>query len=170
MANDPNPSTGKLAMDKAGLEQFLANRVLPFKEEIRKLGVDDPHFGPAMATLLGDGDIDPGAEFDSYGTGKPLAIGFMALPDNLGGKGKDLNQGIVKAAASIVKILKEQTQLFADIEENLQETIDSLLSTQDANLTNVDGKKFLDIFEDTADDLGGNKGGGNGGDGDDSNS
>ena len=170
MAEDPNPATGKLAMDKAGLELFLSNRVLPFKDEIRKIGQDDPDFGPTMATLLGDGDIEPGDEFDSYGTGKPLAIGFMALPDNLGGKGKDLNQGIVKAAASLVKIYKEQTQLFADIEENLRETIDTLLSAQDANLTNVDGKKFLNIFEDTADDLGGNQGGGNGGGGDDSDS
>ncbi|WP_406301724.1 type VII secretion system-associated protein [Streptomyces sp. NBC_00879] len=163
MPEDPNPATGKLAMDKAGLEQFLTNRVLPFKEEVRKIGVDDDTFGPTMSTVLGDGDIDSDAELETYATGKPLAIGFMAQPANLGGKGKALNTGILKTAKSLVTIYKQQTTLFGDIESDLRETIETLSRTQGANLLTLDGKRFLDIFEDTADDLGGTQGGGNSG-------
>lgn len=82
---------------------------------------------------------------------------------NLGGKGKALNTGILKTAKSLVTIYKQQTTLFGDIESDLRETIETLSRTQGANLLTLDGKRFLDIFEDTADDLGGTQGGGNSG-------
>ncbi|WP_432589464.1 type VII secretion system-associated protein [Streptomyces sp. HD1123-B1] len=164
---DPNSHTKKLSMDKAGLQSFLDDRVLPFKDEIRKIGLDDVSNGPTMATLIGDADITKEG-FDSYDTGKPLGIGFMLQAANLGGKGEQLNKAVGKTATDLTTLYEEQTKLFKDIEDNLRDTIDTLFKAQSDNLLSIDGQEFLDVFEDVDEDLqGGGKSGGSGG-GDDS--
>ncbi|MEU8824664.1 type VII secretion system-associated protein [Streptomyces sp. NPDC048636] len=157
---DPNSHTKKLSMDKAGLQSFLDDRVLPFKDEVRKIGEDDPSTGPSMATLIGDADItDKG--FDSYDTGKPLGIGFMLQAENLGGKGEELNKAVGKTATDLTTLYEEQTKLFKDVEDNLRDTIDTLFKAQNDNLLSIDGQDFLDVFEDVDSDLsGGGAGGG----------
>ncbi|MFF4522485.1 type VII secretion system-associated protein [Streptomyces bluensis] len=160
---DPNSKTGKLTLDKAGLQSFLDDRVIPFTDQIRKIQLDDPVLGPAMGTLLGDADLDyDSAEFDSYGSGRPLSIGMMLKTDYLHGKGADLNKAVGKSAEDLVAIFEEQQKLFGDIEENLKDTISTLFSTQGDNLINIEGQEFLDIFEDVDDSMATNSTGGSG--------
>lgn len=160
---DPNSKTSKLTLDKAGLQAFLDDRVVPFTEQIRKIQLDDPTLGPSMGTLLGESDLDyDSAEFDSYGSGRPLSIGMMLKEDYLHGKGADLNKAVGKSAEDLVAIFEEQQKLFGDIEENLKDTISTLLSTQGDNLTSIEGQELLDIFEDVDGSM---AAGGTGGDG-----
>ncbi|MCC8338953.1 type VII secretion system-associated protein [Streptomyces sp. R1] len=153
MANDPNSSTGPLLMDPGGLRSFIDNRVLPFKDAINKIQVDDPNAGYTLATLLGDTDITTAEQFDSYETGLPLAIGFMAGGGVMGDKGKELNEGMVKTITSLVEIYGQQAKLFDDVVDNMESTIAKLRDTQGGNLVKLDGQEFLDIFEDAVDDL-----------------
>ncbi|MFE0489230.1 type VII secretion system-associated protein [Streptomyces griseoaurantiacus] len=155
MAEDPNPKTGKLAMDKAGLQAFLETRVLPFQEELRRITVDDPVLGPAMSTLIRKSDITSKQEFDAYGSQRPLAVGQMVKAENLHGKGETLSQSIGKTAEQLLEVYEEQTKLFKDVVDNLHTTIDTLFTAQAKSLTDIDGQDFLDVFEDVQTDLGG---------------
>ncbi len=47
----------------------------------------------------------------------------------------------------IDEILKLQVDLFEQIEEDLEETIEKLFKTQDGNLEKIDGKDLVDFFE-----------------------
>ncbi|MGY0064652.1 type VII secretion system-associated protein [Streptomyces sp. LZ34] len=156
---DPNDKTGKLTMDKAGLQSFLDNRVLPFKDELRKITEDDPTFGPSMGALIGSEDISLD-EFDSYQAGKPLALGWMLQQGEVDGQVAKLNKSLATMAENIVEIYEEQAKLFGDIEDNLGTTLETLFATQGGNLISIDGQEFLDIFEDVDDDLGGGSSGG----------
>ncbi|MFF3653271.1 type VII secretion system-associated protein [Streptomyces sp. NPDC002181] len=156
MAKDPEPLTGKLGMDKAGLQGFLDYRVTPMTWEFEKITQDDPTFGPSMASLVGQKDRTPDEEYDLM---KPLAIGFMASGDNLHSVGRDLNDGVAKTANSLVKIFDQDARLFTDVVSNLETTITTLLNTQGASLADVDGQAFLDAFEDVSDNLSSGSGG-----------
>ncbi|MEW2396090.1 type VII secretion system-associated protein [Streptomyces sp. NPDC046862] len=160
---DPNSDTTKLALDKAGLESFRDDRVRPFREEIGKMLVDDPNFGPAVGTLIGKEDIKF-EDFDSYLAGKPLALGWMMRNDEVDGQVGKLNTGLAKMFDELQTIFGEQITLFEDIESNLDATLKSLFATQNTNLTSIDGQKFLDIFEDVDEDMGGGQGAGEGDD------
>lgn len=167
MAKDPDPSTGKLGLNKAGLQAFLDNRVRPFEDEYRKIVLDDPSYGWTMGTLLGKTDRDTENEqvLDDYDLGRPLAIGRLALESELHGYGLALNGGIEKMATSLVKIYEDDAKLFGDFVTNLETTIETLLKTQSSSLVNVDGQSFLDAFEDVSEDLGSSgSGSGSGGD------
>ncbi|MEW2165692.1 type VII secretion system-associated protein [Streptomyces sp. NPDC007084] len=153
MGKDPNSSTGKLVMDADGLRAFIDNRVIPFKDSLSKIQLDDPALGYTLATLLGDSDITTTEQYDAYETGKPLAIGFMNQEGVLGDKGKELSEGLVKAIQSIIEVYEEQYALFDDIVDNMESTLTKLKDTQGGNLVQLDGQEFLDIFEDTIDDL-----------------
>jgi len=59
-------------------------------------------------------------------------------------------------------ILKQQGELFDEIEENLQSSIEELFGAQSGNLEKIDGKKFVDFFEDVDDILSQGSGTGNG--------
>jgi hypothetical protein len=160
MAEDPNTKTGKLSMDKAGLQAFLDDRVELFQDELRKIALDDPSLGQAVGTLLGETKYTTPEQFDSYGLSKPLRLGIMLKEDRLNGKGEELNTAIAKTAEDLMTVYEEQTTLFADIVDNLKTTIEKLLAAQDDNLTKVDGQDFLDIFEDVVSDLSGGQGSG----------
>jgi hypothetical protein len=161
--SDPNAKTGKLGLDKAALQAFLDERVVPFLQAVKKIKLDDPVRGPSLASLLGDSDIKSPDQFNSYDTGKPLALGYMAQQGVLGDAGKGLNEAIVKAVTSVNGVYDDQQALFEDIVENLRTTIKKLTDTQDGNLTSLDGRTFLEIFEDTVDDLAPSGGSGGGG-------
>ncbi|MEW1724894.1 type VII secretion system-associated protein [Streptomyces sp. NPDC093109] len=163
---DPNSETKKLSLDKAGLKSFRDNRLLPFKDELRKIKMDDPTLGPTMGSLIGEEDVKI-EDFDSYQAGKPLALGFMLKDDEIDGQVAKLNKSLARMAEDLTTIFDEQTKLFDDIEDNLNETLESLFDTQGTNLTKIDGQEYLDIFEDVDDGMGGGGGGGGGGDDDD---
>ncbi|MFE0425046.1 type VII secretion system-associated protein [Streptomyces sp. NPDC058953] len=172
MAKDPDPDTGKLSMDKAGLQAFLRDRVEPFQEDLRKIALDDPTFGPSMGKLIGDTDYSGKHDFATYGSSRPLMIGLMLKEEHLHGKGLALNQAIGKSADRLTEIYEEQTGLFKDLATNLESSIETLFGTQANNLTGIDGQDFLDVFEDVesrlnGDQSGGSGGGGKGGDKDD---
>ncbi|WP_331748037.1 type VII secretion system-associated protein [Streptomyces chartreusis] len=162
MAEDPNTKTGKLSMDKAGLQAFLDDRVELFQDELRKIALDDPNLGQTMGTLLGETKYTTTEQFNSYGLSKPLRLGIMLKPEHLHGKGEGLNKAIAKTADDLTAIYEEQTKLFGDVADNLKTTIEKLLSSQNENLTKIDGQEFLDIFEDVNSDLNGGKSGGGG--------
>ncbi|QDY80308.1 type VII secretion system-associated protein [Streptomyces qinzhouensis] len=164
---DPNAKTGKLSMDKAGLQAFQRDRVEPFQEELRKIALDDPTFGPSMGKLIGDADFSGKRDFDTYGASRPLMIGPMLKENHLHGKGLALNQAIGKSAEQLTKIYEEQTGLFKDFADNLETTVDTLFGTQAGNLTGIDGQDFLDVFEDVESALNGGQSGGGGNDKDD---
>ncbi|MFI2378271.1 type VII secretion system-associated protein [Streptomyces sp. NPDC018964] len=155
MAEDPNPKTGKVAMDKAGLQAFLESRVQPFQEEVRRIALDDPVLGPAMGTLIRQTDITSKQEFEAYGSQRPLAIGQMVKAEHLHGKGEKLNQAIGKTAEELLEVYEQQGKLFKDVVDNLQTTIDTLFSAQHKSLVDIDGQEFLDIFEDVQSGLSG---------------
>ncbi|MET8127054.1 type VII secretion system-associated protein [Streptomyces sp. NPDC005231] len=151
MASDPNSKTGKLVMDQAGLRSFIDDRVIPFRDSISRIQLDDPAAGETLATLLllGDSDLTTTDQFNAYETGKPLAIGFMNQAGVLGDKGKELSEGMAKTIQSIVAVYGQQHTLFEDIVENMETTLTKLKETQGGNLQSLDGQDFLDIFEDT---------------------
>ncbi|MFJ9590984.1 type VII secretion system-associated protein [Streptomyces acidicola] len=160
---DPNSETKQLTLDKAGLESFRDNRLLPFKDELRKIKLDDPSLGPTMGSLIGEEDVKI-EDFDSYQSGKPLALGFMLKEDEVDGQVAKLNKALAKMAEDLTTIFDEQTKLFEDIEDNLKDTLETLFDTQGTNLTKIDGQEYLDIFEDTDESMGGGSGGGGGDD------
>ncbi|MEU5281055.1 type VII secretion system-associated protein [Streptomyces asoensis] len=155
MAEDPNAKTGKLAMDKAGLQSFLESRVLPFQEEVRRIALDDPTRGPAMGTLIRQTDITSKREFEAYGSQRPLAIGQMVKAEHLHGKGEKVNQAIGKTAEELLEIYEQQSKLFKDVVENLHATLDTLFTAQNKSLVDIDGQDFLDVFEDVQSGLSG---------------
>ncbi|MEW1550898.1 type VII secretion system-associated protein [Streptomyces tsukubensis] len=162
MAEDPNAKTGKLSMDKAGLQAFQRDRVEPFQEELRKIALDDPVSGPSMAKLIGDADLSGERDFATYGASRPLMLGPMLKENHLHGKGLALNQAIGKSAERLTEIYEEQSGLFKDIVDNLEASVETLFSAQSGNLTGIDGQDFLDVFDDVEARLnGGQSGGGN---------
>ncbi|MBK3546008.1 type VII secretion system-associated protein [Streptomyces sp. MBT60] len=64
-------------------------------------------------------------------------------------------------------ILKLQIELFEQIEEDLEDTIEELFKTQDGNLEKIDGKDMIDFFEGVDEVLSESAGGGSGDDEDD---
>lgn len=156
---DPNAKTGKLSLDKAGLEAFRDDRLQPFIDKLKDIAVGKEDLGPSMPDLVGEKDYSTQADLDAYNLQKPLQLGFMLSKDYLHGLGEQLNTEILKTATDLTGIFEEQTKLFDDIMENLQSSLEQLFSAQAGNLQKIDGQDFLDIFEDVVTDMGGQKGG-----------
>ncbi|WP_227870110.1 type VII secretion system-associated protein [Streptomyces otsuchiensis] len=150
---DPNSDTGPLKMDKAGLQAFLSDRVEPFEKRIREMNTDETD-APSMTTLSRKGDIDVTDTAD-HGRTAPLSLGAMLLPGSFESKGQQLNSAMGESASSLHTIFGDQEKLFKDVTDNLITTIDTLMTTQGGNLTEIDGQDFLDVFEGIDSRLGG---------------
>ncbi|MFJ6726401.1 MULTISPECIES: type VII secretion system-associated protein [unclassified Streptomyces] len=140
-------------LDKAWLEKFLKEDVLNFREELRKILLDGEYDGrsaPSLANLLPGGEIPEGTPSEAA---LPLTIGAMVKDART--NGESLVESITKVIGAIDVILKNQTILFEDIEDNLGTSIEKLFKTQGDNLAAIDGQKLLDVFEDVDDSLGG---------------
>lgn len=136
-------------LDRKWLENFLAEEVGPFRKGLESLLQDEPDTGvPSMWELLG-GTVD----FTTLEQGKPLTIGRMATDDSFAGK--RLNDSVRTSAESIDVTVKEQIELFKSVEENLRDAIEVLFKTQGQSLEKIEGRKFLEHFEDVSDVLGG---------------
>ncbi|MGW4034159.1 type VII secretion system-associated protein [Streptomyces sp. NPDC004838] len=159
---DPKSETGKLSLDKAGLESFLRERVEPFRTDLKSIS-EDNEFGLAMAYLSGKLDL---SSVQNYGEAHPLRLGMMVNGKYLNNQGVEFNTAVKRTATGLNGIYEDQTKLFQDLEENLRTTIDTLFSTQAGNLVDIDGQDFLDVFEDVESGLSGSQisGGGGGGD------
>ncbi|WP_262061190.1 type VII secretion system-associated protein [Streptomyces sp. STR69] len=137
-------------MDSAWLQNFLTNNIEPFSKAIDTIeNVDDP--SPSLGTVIGGKVTDT-----SRPQNKPLAIGKMAVDDSV--QGLSLNKAVASAAQSIITIYEDQADLFSNIHDDIKTTIDTLLTTQNTNLTQIEGKDFLDVFSNVDGDLSGSSG------------
>lgn len=141
-------------LDKAWLENFLNHDIAEFIAEIKKIMGDgagpDGAVVPALDALLptgahGDWAL-PGAEL-------PLTIGGMAKDSVT--NGQHIKDAVVELIGAVTTILEDQKLLFDDIDDNLRTSIETLFKTQGDNLAKIDGDKFLDIFSDVDESLGG---------------
>ncbi|MCW2860647.1 MAG: hypothetical protein JWP48_2355 [Actinoallomurus sp.] len=137
--------TPKLALDQAGLQNFIDTQILPFRDSLTKIKTVDNDQGQTMRSLVGNGKIDD-TNKDLYGLQKPLTIGQMTKVVDGGDpvKGGALANALTDAANSIDKVYEQQVKLFNDLHENLQKTITKLMQGQTNSLTLIDGKAFLD--------------------------
>lgn len=161
-------------LNKAWLQSFLDDDVVPFLAAVKKMRQDgkapDGTLVPGMPNLQsGDDGADKAPGFHD-GQKVPLAIGVMAGDKDGRTNGGYLIKSLDKMVDQIDTILKLQVDLFEEIEDNLQDTIDEMFKTQDDNLEKIDGKKFVNFFDgvdDVLSEAGGGSGGGGGGDDDD---
>ncbi|MFI1187408.1 type VII secretion system-associated protein [Streptomyces californicus] len=139
-----------LNLNKAWLQKFLDDDVTPFLAAIRKMredGLDGTKPIPGIPSLqAGDEGSKTAAGFYD-GQAKPLAIGTMAGDTNGRTNGGYLVKCLNGLVDQIDDILKLQVELFEQIEEDLEETIEKLFKTQDGNLEKIDGKDLVDFFE-----------------------
>ncbi|MFJ5225928.1 type VII secretion system-associated protein [Streptomyces sp. NPDC088400] len=164
-------NTTTVNLNKAWMQSFLTDDVGPFREAIRLIREDGTAPGddlavPAVGNLLADNGAKTASGFYD-GQKIPIAIGTMAADE--GGR---VNGGyLVKSLNTILEqldgILKQQSELFEEIEANLEDSMDKMFKTQDESLDKIDGKKFVDFFEDVDDVLSEGSGGGGGGDDED---
>ncbi|WP_405389894.1 type VII secretion system-associated protein [Streptomyces sp. NBC_01102] len=149
---------GPVNLDKAWLQNFLDRDIGGFSEEIRKIQGDglsaDGGFVPALANLLPEGDLPDGT---LAGAVLPLTIGGMTKDTVT--NGQHLNKAVVAMITEVTGILDDQKILFESIEDSLETTIEKLFKTQGENLEKIEGQKFLDIFSDVDDVIGGSGGG-----------
>ncbi|MDH6624499.1 hypothetical protein M2271_002301 [Streptomyces sp. LBL] len=165
-------NTPTVNLNKAWLESFIEKDVGPFREAIRLIRedgtapADDALQVPAVGNLLaGNGAKAASGFYD--GQKVPIAIGTMAADE--GGR---VNGGyLVKSLNAVLEqldgILKNQSELFEEIEANLRDTIAEMSKTQEESLEKIDGKKFVNFFEDVDDVLSEGSGSKGGGDDDD---
>jgi hypothetical protein len=146
MANTPTVN-----LNKSWLQSFIDNDIIPFKDEIRKIGLEgnspvDGVLVPALADLVAAGGKTAAGFLD--GQVKPLAIGTMAGETGGRTNGGNVKDKLNELITQVNAILKQQGELFGEIEDDLKATILKMFKTQDESLDKIDGKKFVDFFED----------------------
>ncbi|HEY5833942.1 type VII secretion system-associated protein [Streptomyces sp.] len=135
-----------MKLDKEGIRQFVENEVKPFLAEIVKMTKPDT-FAPSLAQIIGKDQYD---NPDWFGLVTPLAIGLMGAEN---GPGAPLNKKVATSGESVVETLELHRELFTEIEQALEETVEKLFKAQGDNLEKVDGDKFMDFFTDVDDIL-----------------
>ncbi|MFD4022109.1 type VII secretion system-associated protein [Streptomyces sp. NPDC058576] len=140
-----------LNLNKAWLQSFLDNDLVPFLAEVKKMREDgtttDGKTVPGIPMLQGGEDGSATAAGFHDGQAKPLAIGSMARDEAGRTNGGYLVKSLNGLIDQLDDILKLQVELFEQIEEDLEATIEELFKTQDGNLDKIDGKDMIDFFE-----------------------
>ncbi|NED87191.1 type VII secretion system-associated protein [Streptomyces sp. SID11233] len=158
-------------LNKAWLQGFLDNDVKPFLAAVKKIKEDgDAPDGtpvPGIPNLQGGDDGSKKAQGFYDGQKVPLAIGVMAGDKDGRTNGGYLVKSLNAMVDQIDEILKFQIELFEEIEDNLEDTIEEMFKAQGDNLEKIDGKKFVDFFEGVDDILSEGTGDSDGGGGDD---
>ncbi|MFC4508302.1 MULTISPECIES: type VII secretion system-associated protein [Streptomyces] len=134
-------------LDSRGIQTFIETTLAEFLAEFEKIRKDDPNSARALKTMLA-GTATP----ETLDENQFAAIGLMAADDSV--HGQSLIKTITTVAGSVDDEMAANHTLFKDIDRDLRETVKTLLTTQDTNLSSIDGEKFLDIFTDVDDDLG----------------
>ncbi|MFF7361761.1 type VII secretion system-associated protein [Streptomyces sp. NPDC008125] len=134
-------------LDSAGLQRFKDNDIADFIADLKAIGKDEAGVRALHSIVKG---ITTPEHIDENPV---LAIGLMAGDETV--SGSSLVTVVKTAAEAIDEIFDAQSTLFGDIDRDLGETIRTLLKTQGASLTSIDGEKLLDIFSDVDTDLGG---------------
>jgi hypothetical protein len=134
-------------LDAKSLQTFLDVDVAAFIEELKKIRQDD--WAVALYSILqGKGTSSTLQE------NPVLALGLMASGEGDPVFGAGLINAVTTDAQSFDDVFAFQQQLFKDIDSDLQETIETLLTTQGASLESIDGEKLLDPFDEVDSDLG----------------
>lgn len=144
-------NTPTVNLNKAWLQKFIDNDVIPFKDEIRKIGLEgnspvDGVLVPALADLVAAGGKTAAGFLDAQV--KPIAIGSMAAEKGGRTNGGNVAGKLDELIKQVTEILTQQGELFGEIEDDLKQTIAKMFKTQDESLDKIDGKKFVDFFED----------------------
>ncbi|MFJ3670376.1 type VII secretion system-associated protein [Streptomyces sp. NPDC090106] len=137
-------------LNKAWLQNFLDNDVKPFAEAIGKLGKSGYAPGDLTLEVPAFKDMEEGGGTPAgFLTGQkfPIAIGNMGT-DTTWTNGQHLVKALTTFIAEVTAILDLQDELFAEIEDSLEDTIAKLFKTRDDNLEKIKGEDFLDFFED----------------------
>ncbi|MBB5939702.1 type VII secretion system-associated protein [Streptomyces zagrosensis] len=145
-----------LNFDKTWLENFKNDDVKTFLTAITDIQGDSTA-GPALANLIAGG---------TRGSNVPAEI---KLPLSIGGmegdgttNGGHLQTAVKEFIEAIVAILKDQKELFEELDDALEETLKELLDAEGDNLRKIEGGKLLDIFSDVEEVLEGDSGGSGG--------
>jgi hypothetical protein len=131
----------KLAMDKVGLQDFVDNQIVPFKDSLVTVSTKDAPSGVTMKSLTGDGNQPPD-EKEIFKKQPPISLGYIDDSDSTGGK--NLIGKINDVAKSISGVYTDQIKLFNDLHTNLDNTIKKLMDGQHDSLVKIDGKIFFD--------------------------
>ncbi|AEN12992.1 MULTISPECIES: type VII secretion system-associated protein [unclassified Streptomyces] len=138
-------------LNKEWLQSFLDDDVVPFLAAVKKIRENgdspDKVLVPGMPTLQGGEDGAKTAPGFLDGQKVPLAIGLMASDAEGRTNGGYLVKSLNGMVDQLDEILKLQVELFEEIEDNLEDTIEKMFKTQDDNLEKIDGKKLVDFFE-----------------------
>lgn len=140
-------------LNKAWLEGFIEDDVKPFKKDILRLekpgsSPADSNFEvPAMVALQEENG--PDATGFLTGQNKPLAIGRMVGGDS----GRRTNgSNVVSVLNGLIDqldgIIKQQIELFEEIEENLTVSLDTMFKNQGESLEKIKGAEFVEVFSD----------------------
>lgn len=160
---------GKLVLNKEWMKKFIDEDITDFQSAIDKISKDGPShwFGSRMDGKDVQSVLTFGNERDDIESenSKPLALGVLATKDGIAG---DLIKAVMARAKDLSAIITDQKKLFDDIEDNLRETMSTLMTTEGDSLEKIAGDKFMTSFEDVVDDVADSMaGGGGGGGGDD---
>ncbi|NUR42643.1 MAG: type VII secretion system-associated protein [Streptomyces sp.] len=138
-------------LNKAWLQNFLDNDVIPFADELRKMGLEGTAPGDTTLAVPALVDLEEGggsrAGFLTGQDKNPIAIGLMA-GDNSWTNGQYVVKALNAFIGEVTAILKQQGELFEEIQDGLEDTIEKLFKARDVNLDKIKGEDFLDFFED----------------------
>jgi hypothetical protein len=137
MADNP-----KLALDAAGLKNFIETQLAPFETALDAIANKDTDEGVTMDSILGKGTI-PADQKEIFKRQHPLTVGPLA-DDGARTYGQEVVNKIRDVADSISNVYVQQINLFKDLHTNLDKTITKLFDGQHDSLDKIDGKAFLD--------------------------
>ncbi|MFJ1746196.1 type VII secretion system-associated protein [Streptomyces sp. NPDC088116] len=164
-------NTPTVNVNKAWMQKFLDDDIKPFRKAIAAIREDGEApasdlKAPAVGNLLAGNGAKTAAGFHD-GQKVPLAIGLMAADEGERTNGAYVIKSLNAVLEQLEEILKMQSELFEEMEANLEDSIEKMFKTQDDSLEKIDGKKFIDFFEDVDDVLSEGTGGSGGGDDED---
>ncbi|MFD9318439.1 type VII secretion system-associated protein [Streptomyces sp. NPDC060053] len=146
-------------LDKTAVKQFLTEEIRPFKESVKKV-LNEPNEEGVLPLPWHAAEAKHDTTSSIPGAKMPFAIGGMAGDASVLLSSSHLLSSVTGMITQVEEILKLQIRLFADIEDGLEDTVHSLLKTQDGSLADIDGEKMVDVFIDVDDDFSSLSGGG----------
>src|SRR6476661_3209382 len=115
-------------LDSQALKTFRENDLAGFISDLDKVQKDDPA-GVQAVKSIAEGRTTPDTLwYAGTSAHPPVAIGLMGAEDSV--HGQTLLKSIMTATTSVAGILDTQQKLFANIDRNLGETIETLLKNQ----------------------------------------
>ncbi|MER5936920.1 type VII secretion system-associated protein [Streptomyces sp. NPDC001928] len=137
----------KVVLDKEWMKKFIDGEVADFQKLLERIGKDSEGKGGVMIQSVLNLTVVRPPGFAAEETW-PLKMGAMEK-----GIGQPLKSQIDAAAEALEFFISSQQKLFDDIEDNMRETLRTLLDTEGASLNKIEGAQLLDVFEDVNDSI-----------------